>query len=943
MISDFFYSLYTIIKSRLFILSVVILALFGVVVFRLFSLQIINQDYYTETYIQKAERTIYTPGTRGIITDRNGNVLAYNKLSYAVVIEDVIKSSSEKNQTLNEIIYNAVSIIEKYGDDVTLDFPIVTDEDGHYKYTFTSDTARLRFLEDMYGKPLDNDKHTYSQATAAETYKYLCEDKFEISDKYDEDMTHKILAIRYKLFLNSYQKYVTLTIAKNVSEETMAAIYENEAVISGVKIQEQSERIYNYSEYFAPIMGYTGTISNEQLEEYVEKGKDYIATDVVGKSGLEASFEDVLQGTRGEEVIFADSTGNKLSTISKKESKAGNNVALTIDLNLQLATYELLEKEIASTLVGQIVNYDVNPDAESDDDAHPIGIKEVYFQLVNNNVVSISKLSKKKTDNEAKVYEKYKGSLDTVTDKIKNRLLNENVKYNDLSDEYQDYDMYIYDQLKEEGVLISSAIDRDGELYNNWADGKISINDFLKQSIANQWIDISLLEIKSDYTTTDETYECLVNYIYKMLNNNVSFSKRIFYYRIYDGTIHGSEICMLLFDQKVLPSNEKDYNSLLEYNNITTYNFIVNKIKNLEITPAQLALDLCSGSVVVTDPNNGEVLALVTYPSYDNNKLSGSVDPKYWAQLIDDNSDPLYNRATMGLTAPGSTFKMITAMTALEEGAITSPDALIETKGIFEEITPSPKCWIYSSGHATHGSINVKEALAYSCNYFFYEMGYKLGEDSKGDYNSDLGLSKIKKYADILGITEKSGVEISESEPSFSTISSVHSAIGQGSNSYAPVQLSRYVSTLANGGNNYKLTLIKNITDSKGEVMKENKPELENTVECKDSTWDAIHEGMREVVTKGTVKNIFTDIKVEVAGKSGTAEENSKRNAHALFVAYAPYKNPEISVVSVIPFANKSGAAAELTRDVIKYYFGELNSNDIASIKVEASNQDTHD
>ncbi|MBR3646725.1 MAG: AMP-binding protein, partial [Lachnospiraceae bacterium] len=859
------------------------------------------------------------------------------------IIEDVIKSSNKKNKILNEIIYNTVNIIEKYGDTVSVDFPIVTDEDGNYKYTFTSDSTRLRFLEDMYGKPLDNKKHTYSQASAAETFKFLCETKFEVSDEYDEEMKYKIIAIRYNLFLNSYQKYVTLTIAKNVSNETMAAIYENEADVKGVKITEQAERIYNYSEYFAPIMGYTGTISNEQLEEYVEDGKDYIATDIVGKAGLEASLEDVLKGTRGEEVIFADSTGNKLSTISKKESKAGNNVSLTIDLNLQLSTYDLLEKEIASTLVGQIVNYDVNPDADNEDDSHPIGIKEIYFQLLNNNVVSINRLKKKKTPNEEKIYTKYSASLDTVTNKIKNRLLNDNVKYNDLSDEYQDYDMYIYNQLKDEGILLSSSIDRDGEEYNKWADGKISINDFLKHAIANQWIDISLLNIKSDYTTTDETYEALVDYIYNMLNNNVSFAKRIFYYRIYDGTIHGSEICMLLFDQNIFKMNESEYNVLLEYNNIKTYNFILKKIKNLEITPAQLALDPCSGSVVVNDPNNGDVLALVTYPSYDNNKLSGSVDPKYWSKLINDESDPLYNRATMGLTAPGSTFKMITAMAALEEGILSNPNQEIATKGIFEEITPSPKCWIYSSGHATHGSINVKEALAFSCNYFFYEMGYKLGTDSNGDYNSDIGLSKIKKYADVLGITEKSGVEISETEPSFSTISSVHSAIGQGSNSYAPVQISRYISTIANGGKNYKLTLINNITDSKGENKKDNKPELENTVECKESTLNAIHEGMRAVVTKGTVKNIFTDIKVDVAGKSGTAEENSKRNAHALFVAYAPYKDPEISVVSVIPFANKSGNAAELTRDVIKYYFGELNSNDIATKDVEASNQDTHD
>lgn len=941
MISDFFYELFNIIKSRFFIVGVVIVILFSVLVVRLFNLQIINEDYYMSTYIQKAEKTIYTSGTRGQITDRNGNVLAYNKVTYTVVFEDVIKSSKTKNAQLNEIAYNAIKIIEENGDSLIVDFPIIKNDDGNYEYSFTSETKKIRFLKDMYGDPLDNSKHTYSKATAAETYEYICSDElFDIDSKYGEEMQMKIAALRYNVYLNSYQKYVAVTIAKDVSDKTMTAIYENEAIIPGVTIQQQAVRVYNYSEYFAPIIGYTGTISPEQLEEYNAAGKDYISSDVVGKSGIEAAMEDELQGTRGEEKIFTDNIGNKLSTISNTESEAGNNVALTIDLNLQLATYDLLEKKIAGILVSQIVNYDVNTDGDDDSDEHPIGIKEVYFQLINNNVVSLSHLSKKSTDNEEKVYNKYKTALKNASTKVKSLLTSNAGKYNDLTEEEQDYMSYVYDELKTDNVLVSSSIDTEDDKYMAWQKGDISLKDFLNHAIANEWVNISMLDIESKYASKDEIYDALVNYILEMLKSNTSFGKRVVYYKIYDGTISGSEICMLLYDQKVFKKDQESYNTLMTYDSVKTYNFMIRQIKDLTITPAQLALDPCSGSVVVTDPNTGDVLALVTYPSYDNNMLSGTVDPQYWAKLIEDKSNPLYNRATQGLTAPGSTYKMISTMTALEEGALSNADVTLKTKGIFEEITPSPKCWVYPSNH---GTINVMEALAYSCDDFFYQVAYNLGKNAKGKYDSDISLKKFKKYTTMVGLNSLSGVEITESEPSFSTQSAVHSAIGQGSHSYAPVQLARYVSTIANSGKNYELTLIDKVSTAEGELVYDNEAELENTVDIADTTWDAIHKGMRSVVTKGTAKSVFTDIKVDIAGKTGTAQENKKRNDHGLFVGYAPYKDPEMTVTTVIPYANSSTAVAELTRDVIKYYFGEMNAKDVANAKVTATSGGTHD
>ncbi|MFQ9515441.1 MAG: penicillin-binding transpeptidase domain-containing protein [Eubacterium sp.] len=929
MISDFLYTITKIIKSRIFIVSLIFVGLFSILIYRIFDLQIVNENYYMSTYIQKAEKTIYSSGTRGKILDAKGRVLAYDELAYVVTFEDKIDSSDTKNEQMNDIAYKAITIIEKYGDKVIVDFPIILNDNNKWEMSFTSDSAKNLFMKNIFGEDITVDGHDYSNASAGEVISYLKNEFFEIEGDYDDQMLLKILSVRYNVYLNSYQKYVATTIAKDVSNKTMIAINENEADLTGVTVEEQTIRKYNNSTYFAPILGYTGTISDSQLEEFNAEGKKYISSDVVGKAGIESAMEDELQGKRGEQKIFVDSTGKVLSTISNTESSAGNDVYLTIDSKLQVATYKLLEKKIASILISEIVNYDFDEDNQTDEDIHYIPAKRVYSQLVANNVVSLSHLSKKSTANEEKVYKKYKESLSEAVSKLKDQLSSDGEKYNDLKDEFKEYYDYIYDLLKNDGILLSSSIDTEDKTYLNYIDGKISMNAFIKYAIKQNWISLDNLDVSDAYLSTDETYDLILKHILEDLKSNTDFGKKVVHYRIYDGTINGCEICMLLYDQKVLKKDDSTYNQLSTYDSSVSYHFIIKQIKKLNITPAQLALDPCSGSVVVTDPDTGQIRAMVTYPSYDNNMLSGTVDPEYWAKLVDDQSSPLYNRSTQGATAPGSTFKMCTTMAAMEEDVVGQYET-VATKGIFEEIKPSPRCWIYTDkSHATHGSINIMGAIAQSCNYFFYEMGYRLGTTNKGSYDSAYGLSRMEKYATEMGLNMLSGVEITEREPHFSTESAVHSAIGQGSNAYTPAQLARYVSTIANGGKNYTLTLINKVTSSEGKTVYKNKSDLTNTISASSSTWDAIHTGMRQVVTNGTVMKYFKDTKISIAGKSGTAQENKKRNSHGLFVAYAPYNDPEIAVSAVIPFCNSSHDPAELAKNVIQYYYGELKDEDI--------------
>ncbi len=926
MISDFFYTISKIIKSRIFIVSLFIVGLFSVLIYRIFDLQIVNENYYTNTYIQKTEKTIYKSGTRGKILDKNGVVLAYDSLSYAVTIEDKIDSSNHKNADLNSIVSQTIDIIEKYGDKINIDFPISLSSDGKWEYNITSDAGILRFIKNVTSDNCIVNDVDYSNATAPEMMNYLKNNFFQVTEDVENEKLLKIISIRYNIYLHSAQKYITTTVALDVSKETMVAIEENAATLTGVTTEERNIRKYNDSKYYAPILGYTGTISESQLEEFNSQGQKYISSDIVGKAGIESAYEEQLQGERGEQKVFVDSTGKVLSVVSEKDSTAGNDVYLTIDSKLQKAAYTILEKKIASILISEIVNRDIDEDKQTDEEIHYIPVKKVYSQLVANNVVSLKKLSRKSaTTNEKRVYKEYKNAVSDAVSVLKSQLNSDKGKvYNDASKEYQEYYDYIYGLLKNDGILLTSKIDTKDKTYTEYVDGKISINEFLKYSIKKNWINIESLEVSDAYLSADETYDVIKNYVLEDMKNNTSFGKKVMYYRIYDGTIHSSEILMLLFDQGIIKEDNEAYSQLQTYNNTYNYNFIINQIKKLNITPAQIALDPCSGSVVVTDPNNGQVRALVTYPSYDNNMLSGTVDPDYWKELTEDQSDPLYNRATQGATAPGSTFKMVTSMAALEENIIGQYET-VNGKGKFEKITPSPKCWIYPSAH---GSINVMRAIADSCNYFFYEMGYRLGTTKNG-YDSATGLNKIEPYATQLGLNMKAGLEITETEPHFSTESAVHSAIGQGSNAYTPAQLARYLSTIANGGKNYCLTLIDKVTDKDNNVIYKNKTKLTNTVNASDSTWDAIHTGMRMVVTDGTVKKYFTDTKIKIAGKSGTAQENTRRNSHSLFVAYAPYNNPEIGVVSVIPFGNSSHDSAEIAKNVIQYYYGEINDKDI--------------
>ena len=926
------------ITSRAVIVCGVLLCLASVMIYRLFSLQIINGEYYLDSFKLRIKKEKSIAATRGNIYDRNGKLLAYNELANSVTIEDVYKSGRGKNKSINTTLNRLIDIIEENGDSVDQDFRIVLDENNSFEFTVEGN-ALLRFLADVYGRSSINDlKYEEKTKTAAEVVDDMCK-SFGVGDyedpddsstfvprlNYTNDRALKVLNIRYNMSTNSYQKYIDTTVASDVSDQTVADVMENADTLDGVSIEESTARKYVDSVYFSQILGYTGKVSEDELYELQQINSNYGINDTVGKSGIEQAMESVLQGTKGSETVYVDNTGQVIETSNYVDSVAGNDVYLTIDKDLTEACYNIIEQSLAGILVSKIQNIKTYTFTETSSSSNiVIPIYDVYYAIFDNNVVDVEHFyAKDAGDNEKAVYEAFLGKNESVVAQIREELVDKKTIYDHLSKEYQWYMSHIAANLYSDGILDLSKVDREDATYIAWTnDETISLAEYLKYAIAMNWIDVSKLSIDNQYADSEVIFNQITEYIITALADDAEFKTRLYKYLLLDGYISGSQVCDILIEQNAIHVDEEEL-ELWQRGGESAYTFMVNRISNLDITPAQLALDPCTGSMVITDVNTGDVLALVSYPGYDNNMMANGVDAEYYAKLRKDNSNPLYNYATQQKTAPGSTFKMVSSTAGLMEGVINT-DSVIYCGGIFDKTDNPPRCWIYPRGH---GGLNVTGGIRNSCNCFFYEVGYRLGLEGDS-YSPDTGLEKLAKYADLYGLSEKSGIEIAESEPQISDMDAVRSAIGQGTNSYTTVGLARYVTTVANSGTCYNLTLIDKTTDSNGNLLEDYSARVRNIIDMPQSYWNAIHTGMRQVVLD---KAYYSNLGVAVAGKTGTAQESKSKPNHSLFVCYAPYEKPEIAIATRIANGYTSSYAAQITKDALSYYFELRDEDEIIS------------
>ena len=932
-----------------------------VLVRRLFDLQIIQGEDYISKFQARTTKERVLKSTRGNILDRNGDILASNVLSYSLTLEDngTYTSTREKNLTLNGVAYQVLQILHSNGDDITHSFHIVVDKNGEYAFDVAEGFTLNRFRADIYGQALIDDlKDEQKTATADQMMEFLTgSEKFSIvlsGDRaYTEDeltshglpltLTKQemldIATIRYELNTNSFKKYMQVTIATNVSEKSVAAIMENKTGLQGIDVVEDSIRQYIDDESMAPILGYTGKASSEELTELRKQNPDYSNDAIVGKAGIEQYMELTLQGTDGKETVSVDNLGKvlKIDEDTKVEPVAGDDVQLTIDTDWQSAIYQILKQRVAGVLLTKIdaaktFDYTYVTDASQ----IRIPIYDVYNALISNSVIDITKFSNEDaSDIEKNLYAKFQQKQQRVFDTISTKLNGSNPPaYKDEDEETQEYLSYICNDLLRDtlGIISKDAIDTSDATYKAWTtDETISLKDYLTYATSQGWIDISSFSPEGEYLDSEEIYQALTAYIIDYLSTDTGFSKLLYKYMLQEDTISGQEICLVLYEQGVLDKNDDDYENLAS-GAMGAYDFMINKIYTLEIEPAQLALMPCSASAVVVDVKTGDVVALVSYPGYDNNRLTNDMDTDYYAKLALDQSSPFFNKATQQTTAPGSTLKLLSTIAGMEEGIIDE-GTYIECTGTFDYVDPPINCW-YKNGH---GSLDIRTAIEQSCNYFFNMIGFQLGKIGNNEFSEVQSLNKLQEYASLIGLDRKTGIELSEATPKVSDAKAVPSYMGQGNNLFTTSELARYATVMATSGNVFKLTLLDKVMDPKGEVIQEYEPEIEDVVNISSNIWDVIHDGMRRVIQ---THSQFDGLGVEVAGKTGTAELDLRHPNHGLFIGYAPASDPEYAVAIRIANGYSSGNACLIANDIFKYMY---NLADKDSILTGIASTDTSD
>lgn len=680
----------------------VIVCIIGIVfICQLFNLQIVNGASYREQSENRLVREIKVTAPRGEIYDRYGKLLVTNDTGYNVNLY-YTKISKKK---LNVVLLKLANILEKNDDAYYNNFPV-----DFEKMTFTkSDTAI---------KSWKTSSNISGDATVQEVIDFY-KNKYEVENE-DINDVKKILALRYEIATKGYSSFKSVTLAKEISSESMLEIEERGNELSGVVIATYPIRKYLTQNVASHIVGYTGKISSSEYKNKKELG--YSQNDMIGKSGIEATFEEFLRGKNGKLRLEMDSEGRVTDKEETIESEMGNSVILTIDYDLQAKAEEVLEKYIKKIQTG--------------------GFSEMHS-------------------------------------------------------------------------------------------------------------------------------------------------------------------------------------------------------------------DARAGALVVLDAKTSEVLALASYPEYNPDEFTDGISVSEYKKYFDNEDRPMFNRAIQGTYSPGSTFKMVTAIAAIESGTIGVREQIL-TKGVYNQ-GHKPACWIWKGYRATHGLVDAEKALKVSCNYYFYDVSYRMGIDTLARYAAMFGLGTktgIELPGEVAGtlasreyinkLNEKDG-----GKRLWMIADTLSAGIGQSYNSFTPIQMAYYIATLANGGVKNELTIVRDVVDSTGKDVskttvdeivdnKINKPEIElGSLNISDETIKTVFEGMRSVTgeTGGTAYSTFSSFPIEVAGKTGTATPSSGSD-HAWFVGFAPYDDPEIAVVCVIEHGGHGAYTAPAVKEVMEEYFGYNTKDNDEDLKL---------
>ncbi len=827
--NNFYNSFKKFITNRLTIVSIITIFLFSVLVIKLFTLQILNGDFYNKKVKTTTVQDIIIPAPRGSIYDRYGRPLATNKSSFTINIDASINIENQ-----NQVLLNLINMLEKNNEDIVDNFPISKEK----PYVFTLNGSEKQ------EKRWKNDMNLDEKLNAEECFSKLRE-KFDVDKNLSDDDARKILSLRCELYSKRYSKYIPVTVAYDIKTETISAIEEEKSAFPGIYIDVEALRHYPEGKYFAHTLGYIRTITEAELNYYRQFSDNYNINTIVGKDGIEKAFELELNGKNGIKYVEVDSVGRRINTIDSQtvEPIPGNKVFLTVDSRLQEAAYNTLENTLRKTIINRLTGKNSR---------FRYSVKQVLMSMVNSNNISI-----------------------------------ENI-------------------MKSEGNSVES-------------------------------------DVKNHILSIDKTAA-----------ENTDLAKQILINAIDKGNISSIQLILILDEQGTVKFDE-EYKLRIKRGTISALQVLLDKLNTNEITPAMTAMDPCTGSVVINDIHTGDILTAVSYPSYDNNEFVNNFNNEYYLKLQSDQvTTPLVNRPFTEPRAPGSTFKMITSTAGLEEGLIT-PNSIIYDKGTFTEAGfPYARCWI-GSGKGSHGGVNVSHALEVSCNYFFYDLSFKMGNSKRG--TTLKGISTLNKYMEYFGLNDPTGVEIYELYDSMSNYPSkisspdykryiygmrnpdasestlkwydgdtIRTAIGQSFNNYTAATMTKYIATLANGGTRYTTHYLNKVVSYDGKTINEYTPNVETKINISSNNLKAIHYGMYLVTSgdRGTLRNIFSGFPIPVAAKSGTAQESSNRSDHTLFVGFAPYDEPQIAISVLIPFGDDTSTspAPNIAKEIIGYYTG---------------------
>ena len=923
---SFFERLSELFKSRIFIVFCGVLVLFVILVFRLFYLQILNGEKYQQELKTSIMNEVSIPASRGCIYDRYGRPLAVNQVAFSVKIDDSINVDFADSRN------NVIDIVAKqiFAQGLTLENTLPISDTNPPEFLFDGDKKAEKEWKESIGLSKSN-----LDISASETLEFLY-DKYDISSSYTESQKRGIVS----LAIESSDRNLMLINLINTLREN------GEEIVNDVPISQSEPYTFMFDgnekkeETWKKEVG----MEDDELKYSADETMDYLVDYFGIAKGLPETIKRDMVSLR-----------YSLYLIRYKKSQP-----VTAAMDISDKTIAVIE-ENQDTLPGIVIDTDslrVYPDGEYF--AHIIG----YIRSMS--AEEYDEYSQYKTADGSNVY-----SMNDVIGKIgieKVEELNLNGQDGEILVEVDSLGRRINTiETKQpvSGKNVFLTIDKNLQMvaYNalekyladvqivrlttgSSKDKTVSTTELFITMVESN--NISAKEILSSTEGEQKAVKDIIlaeNPALSAENSeDIETAKTIIINDIEKGLISVRQLTLILFEQGIITGDE-DYINSVRSGSKSALTVVLEKLRSGDLKPYETGLDPCTGSVVVSKVDSGETLALVTYPSYDNNRLVNTFDNDYYNSLLQDPSTPLVNRPLSEKKAPGSTLKMVTSLAGLETGVISPNTTIYDQVSFTKAGWPYAKCWI--SGSGSHGAINVSHALEVSCNYFFYETMYRMGNAQ--DNTTLNSIKTLNEYMTIFGLNTYTGIEIGETTPNMASAEykertiksqnpdasssqtrwtdgdSIRAGIGQSVNNFTAANMAKYIATLANGGTLYKMHIIDKVDNPDGTTFKEVEEVVENVHEFKQENLDAVYEGMLLVTqgSKGTLRNAFRDFPIDVAGKSGTAQQSSLRSDHTLFVGFAPYEDPQISVAVMVPFGDSSvSPAPAIAKEVIAEYMG---------------------